>query len=156
KFGWGLLNTRGAADLLSSNLLSAGLPFLKEVRLFDGDYVEFPMTATNGTPRLKVTICWTDPSGAEAPRTVNPTNLTLVNDLDLRIISPSGVTNFPWVLNPVSPTNLATHADNFRDNVEQVIITNAAAGTYLVRITHKGHIVNEARSNATQWVSIIT
>ena len=38
------------------------------------------------------------------------------------------------------------------DNVEQVMITNAAAGTYTVRVTHKGTLQN----NNPQWVSILT
>ncbi|MCS7090517.1 MAG: hypothetical protein NZM03_07380 [Limisphaera sp.] len=62
------------------------------------------------------------------------------------------MTNLPWVLDPVTRTNAATRADNFRDNVEQVVITNAVAnGVYLVRITHKGTLTN----NVPQWDSIV-
>jgi hypothetical protein len=42
---------------------------------------------TNGTPQIKVTICWTEPAGASFPSALNPTNLALVNDLDLRIFA---------------------------------------------------------------------
>lgn len=75
----------------------------------------------------------------------------LVNDLDLRVVSPSGVTNFPWVLNPASVTNAATTSDNVRDNVERVDIPNPTSGTYTVRVTHKGSLQN----NDVQWVSIL-
>ncbi|NLH73559.1 MAG: hypothetical protein GX456_10945 [Verrucomicrobia bacterium] len=77
----------------------------------------------------------------------------LVNDLDLRVISPSGATNFPWVLDPVTRTNAATRADNFRDNVEQVVITNPVAnGVYTVRITHKS---TNLWNGLPQWDSIV-
>ena len=40
------------------------------------------------------------------------TDLMLVNDLDLRVINSSGTTNFPWVLNPASPSSSATTGDS--------------------------------------------
>jgi hypothetical protein len=46
----------------------------------------------------------------------------------------------------------ATKGDNILDNVEQVMITNAPAGTYTVRVSHKGAL----QSNNPQWVSILT
>jgi hypothetical protein len=84
--------------------------------------------------------------------------IKLVNDLDLRVISPNGNTNFPWVLNPdltnqtvASRSTAATTGDNIRDNVEQVYLANPTNGTYTVRVTHKGNL----QSNATQWVSVL-
>ncbi len=81
---------------------------------------------------------------------LNPTNLVLINDLDLRLIGPSGTTNFPWVLNPASPSSAATTGDNFRDNVEQVLIASPVDGMYSVKVNHKG-----ALSNGWQDVSIL-
>jgi hypothetical protein len=70
----------------------------------------------------------------------------------------SGLTHL-WVLNPdlVNKTAAArgvaaTKGDNVLDNVEQVMITNAAAGTYTLRVTHKGTLYN----SQPQWVSILT
>ena len=154
KYGWGLFNAKTAAQLFAGNAFSNGLPFIKEVRLFDGDYIEFPVTVTNGTSQLKATICWTDPPAQAAPNALNPTNLALINDLDLRVVY-NGTTNFPWVLNPASPSSAAATGDNFRDNVEQVAVPSPAAGTYLVRVTHKRHILNAAGASSAQWVSII-
>ena len=154
--GWGMFDAQKAATLFAANRLSNGLAFIKEIKLCDGDYIQFPVTVTNGTVELKVTICWTDPQGAAFPAALNPTNLALVNDLDLRVISPNSTTNFPWVLNPADPSAAATHGDNFRDNVEQVVIPTPTSGSYLVRVTHKGHIVNAARQNSAQSVSVIT
>ena len=79
----------------------------------------------------------------------------LVNDLDLRVISAGGATNFPWILNPASPANAATTGDNVRDNVERVDIASPTSGTYTVRITHKGNLVNNSNVVSDQWVSVL-
>jgi hypothetical protein len=157
KFGWGLFDAKNAVTLFAANAFSNGLPFIKEIRLFNGDYIQFPVTVTNGTPQLKVTICWTDPATIAFPAAVNPTNLALINDLDLRVISPNGTTtNFPWVLNPTNPAAAATKGDNFRDNVEQVVVPSPTAGTYLVQVAHKRNIVNAAGQSSAQLVSVLT
>jgi hypothetical protein len=79
----------------------------------------------------------------------------LVNDLDLRVFSPSGTTNFPWVLNRNAPTNAATTGDNNVDNVEQVSIPSPTSGTYLVQVTHKGNLVNDLGQTNYQNVSVL-
>lgn len=153
RFGWGLMNTRRAALLIQSNYQSQALTFIKEVVLNNGDYIEFPVVATNTQP-LKVTICWTDPAGTTPTASVDPTNWMLINDLDLRVIRGT-TTNFPWVLDPVARTNAATTGDNTRDNVEQVVITNAVSDSYLVRVTHKGTLVDPNSIAAPQRVSVL-
>ena len=80
----------------------------------------------------------------------------LVNDLDLRIISPNGSTNFPWVLNPNLPANAATNGDNNVDNVEQVSVPSPTNGTYIVRVTHKGTLVDDSGAVSSQNLSILT
>jgi len=148
-FGWGLINTRSAAQLITNDLAGDGHTHIKEVALPSGETISFPVLATNTRP-LKVTMVWTDPPGPMLSPSVGPTNLVLVNDLDLRVVSPSGATNFPWVLNPASPTNPATTGDNFRDNVEQVYIAAPTDAVYTVQVSHKG-----ALSNGWQDVSIL-
>ena len=51
----------------------------------------------------------------------------LINDLDLRIVDPGGVTNYPFVLDPGSPAAAAGYGDNRLDNVEQVLIDTPLA-----------------------------
>lgn len=148
-FGWGLMNTRAAAQLITNDLAGDGHAHIKEVALPSGEAISFPILATNNQP-LKVTVVWTDPPGPMLTPSVDPTNLVLINDLDLRLISPTGTTNMPWVLNPSTPTNAATTGDNFRDNVEQVYIAAPTNGVYTVQVTHKG-----ALSNGWQDVSIL-
>jgi len=154
KFGWGLLNALSAAKLITNNYTSQSLANIKEVRLVSGDYVGFPVVLTNNKA-FKATIVWTDPPGTPTAPALNPTNHMLVNDLDLRVVSPGGVTNFPWKLNASSPTNAATTGDNTVDNVEQISIPAPTNGTYLVRVTHKGNLVNDAGQTSFQNVSIM-
>ena len=154
QIGWGLMNTRRAALLISSNAAYATRQFIKEFSLINGNSVEYQFQAT-GTEPVKFTIVWTDPPGPIPPYMIDPTNRILVNDLDLRIIAPNGTTNFPFVLNPAARTNAATTADNVRDNVEQVVITNPVTnGTYTVRVTHKGNLVNDFGTNSLQRFSL--
>jgi hypothetical protein len=79
----------------------------------------------------------------------------LINDLDLRVVSPSGTTNLPYVLNPASPASAAIKADNTVDNVEQVYIPSPTNGTYTVRVTHKGILKNDLGQTNYQNVSIM-
>ena len=122
--------------------------------MLNGDYVEGRFWS-DGTSSLRFTLLWTDPPGPEQPYQLDPTNLVLVNDLDLRVISPSGVTNMPWVLDPANPGNAATTGDNFRDNVEQVYIANPTNGYYTYRISHKGNLTNTIEDVMSQDLSFI-
>jgi hypothetical protein len=153
-YGWGLLDATAAANLITNNYASGSLAFIKEVRLVSGDYIQFPVVLTNSLP-FKATIAWTDPPGTPTAVMLNPTNHMLVNDLDLRVVTPGGVTNFPWVLNRNAPTNAAATGDNNVDNVEQVSIPNPTSGVYQVRVTHKGNLVNDLGQTSYQNVSIM-
>ena len=148
-FGWGLMNTPAAAQLITNDLAGDGHSHIKEVSLPDGETITFPVLASNTSP-LKITICWTDPPGPMLSPSLNPTNLVLINDLDLRVISPNGSTNMPWVLDPANPSSAATPGDNVRDNTEQVYIATPSNGFYTVKVSHKG-----ALSNDWQDVSIL-
>jgi len=160
RFGWGLMNTKTAATLINQDATNGLKNQIKEILLPNGQYIQFPVESAGSTNSpLKITICWTDPAGA--PNAV--TNLDnpapkLVNDLDLRIYSPNGTTNFPWVLNPdltnrtsAARSAAATKGDDSRNNIEQVYIPNPTNGTYTVKVTHKGNL----QSNGVQWVSIL-
>jgi len=153
-YGWGLIDPVGASTVVSNNYASGSLAYIKEVRLMSGDSIQFPVVLTNGKP-FKATITWTDPPGTPTAIMLNPTNRMLVNDLDLRVVSPSGATNLPWVLNPNLPANAATNGDNNLDNVEQVYIPNPTSGTYTIKVTHKGNLLNDSAQTSYQNVSIL-
>jgi hypothetical protein len=159
KFGWGLMNTAKAASLIENDATNGLKCFIKEVMLSNGTTIQFPIQSS-GTNPIKVTIAWTDPPGVGNSITnlQNPT-IKLVNDLDLRVVSPNGTTNFPYNLNPdltnrtaAARSAAATTGDNIRDPVEQVYLATPTNGTYQVKLTHKGTLQN----GAPQWVSIIS
>ena len=153
-YGWGLIDPVAAAKLVSSNFNSGALAYIKEVRLNSGDRVSFPVKLTTGVP-FKATITWTDPPGTPVAPALNPTNHMLVNDLDLRVITPSGTTNTPYILNPAQPAAAATTGDNTVDNAEQVYISNPTTGTYTVQVTHKGTLLDDQGQTSYQNVSIM-
>ena len=148
-YGWGLANILHAAQLMTEDADWNSRPHIKETRLVDGDYIQFQVLGRTNTP-LKITIAWTDPPGPAHPVAREPTNLVLVNDLDLRVIGPTGATNYPWILDPTTPSTAATTGDNFRDNVEQVAIFQPSNDWYTIKITHKGTL-----AGGVQDVSII-
>jgi hypothetical protein len=157
-FGWGLMNTRSAAQLLTLQQQSGNaLTHLKQVTLNNGAFVEFPVRADNNalTP-LRVTLCWTDPPGAVPPLAVDANVPALINDLDLSLTA-GATTFFPWRLNPALPTAAAlNNNDNNRDNVEVVTIASPVNGqTYQVRVTHKGTLRDDTGVTAPQELSIL-
>jgi hypothetical protein len=146
RFGWGLLNTGRAAEVLlntNANYL------LNERTLEQGQTYSIPVVASGRGP-LVVTICWHDPESVATNITAaNLNNRTpkLVNDLDLRVSTATAEsgrqTSLPWVLNPDAPDQPATTSDNIRDNVEQVLIPNAVPGrSYTITVTHKSSLTN--------------
>ncbi|MGC8865092.1 MAG: S8 family serine peptidase [Bacteroidales bacterium] len=135
QFGWGLLNTQKAAQALSNNGIST---WVKELTLAQLDTFRLQVYS-DGTVPLAVTIAWNDPAGVNPSPSLDPPNLMLVNDLDLRIRKDVN-TWYPYVLNPAIPTGPATTGDNFRDNVEKIFIATPAAGVYTIEISHKGNL----------------
>ncbi len=160
KHGWGLVNVAHSATIMSANATANSKPCIKEMILQGEGKIEFPvLRPTSGA--FKVTIAWTDPRPSQySPSTqVDGSTSVLVNDLDLRIIGPSGITYYPWkldadlVLERQSVRELpATRGDNVIDNVEQVLVNNAPAGLYTVKVTHKGQLSSSLNG---QLVSMI-
>ncbi|MEO0092365.1 MAG: S8 family serine peptidase [candidate division WOR-3 bacterium] len=139
-FGWGLMNTLKAAQVMKADSSAGGNFMIREFTLNNGGQLEFQVLS-DGTQPLRTTICWTDTAGTPPPPSLNPTTRMLVNDLDLRVISPTKTTYYPWILDPNNPSAAATTGDNIRDNVEQVHIASPSAGVYTIRINHKGTLV---------------
>jgi hypothetical protein len=147
RFGWGLMNTLGAADVISED---AADPFLIREDLLTNGAVDSLTFYSDGVSPVRLTLVWTDPPGTPPPPSVDPTTIMLVNDLDLRIKHVSSSTvYYPYVLDPNNPDNAATTGDNVRDNVEQIYVVSPPAGDYLVTVSHKGTI------SASQWYSVV-
>ncbi|MDI6803026.1 MAG: S8 family serine peptidase [Bacteroidota bacterium] len=136
RFGWGLMNTLKAAQLITSDKNAGNNYNIREMVLNNNDSIVINIPGKE-TAAIRATICWTDPAGTPPPASLNPPNPMLVNDLDLTLTRDAS-TFFPWILNPSNPATAATTGDNFRDNVEQVWIQSPIAGNYAIKIKHKG------------------
>lgn len=130
KFGWGLMNTKAAADLLKDIAENDTQRIVEDLLTSSNMSDTYTIAAAGGEP-LKVTLCWTDQPGL-SENINDDRNADLVNDLDLKVIGPNG-TNYPYKLNYATPTAVATtDSENSVDNVEQVYIENPASGLYTI------------------------
>lgn len=129
--GWGLINTRGAVDIILADDGGRG-GVLKELTLGNLDTLTFTFRPKAGEIPSAV-ICWTDPLAvASLPQSAPK----LVNDLDLRVAI-DGKSHLPWKLDPSSPSDAAFKGDNILDNVEKVSAEKSGGEVMTVRITHK-------------------
>ncbi|WP_165954229.1 S8 family serine peptidase [Seongchinamella unica] len=137
EYGWGLMNTTKAAQLITADG-NGDHQIVEGTRLDPSapDAVGFSVTEEGA--RVRATLVWNDPAGTPPPAALDPTESMLVNDLDLRVVG-NGNTHQPWVLNPLSPAAAATRGDNTRDNVEMVEFV-ASAGNYSAQVSHKNNL----------------
>jgi hypothetical protein len=148
-YGWGLLNTKTAAQAITNNGTTS---LINEKTLSQGQTQTYNVVASGNGP-LVATISWTDPPGdTTATGVINDRTPKLINDLDIRVSD--GTTTFlPWVLDPGHPSFSATKGDNFRDNIEQVYIAGAVPGrSYTITVSHKGTL----RSGSQDYSVIVT
>ncbi|HYC41222.1 MAG TPA: S8 family serine peptidase [Chitinophagaceae bacterium] len=122
-YGFGWMNLLRAVQVIENNQFSFGT-------ISHGGSNSSNITVPSNTAFLKVMLYWNDPAAAAVSAH------TLVNDLDLSVITPSSSTVLPLILDTV-PQNVANNAAQGVDrvnNIEQVMITNPAAGTYSVQV----------------------
>ena len=132
-YGFGLADAQKSVDLIIADGGSGSR--IKTGTVHNGDTVEFPLSVTS-PQNVRVVLGWFDPdivTTADSP----PDIPALLNDLDVKIIDPSGNTTLPYVLDKNNPSAPATHGVNNVDTTEMVEIKNAAAGQYRVIVTAK-------------------
>jgi hypothetical protein len=150
RFGWGLMDTEKCAEIMSMNQDSGGNN-IRELTLYDDFEITIDVIPS-GTGPMRVTIAWTDEAGVPPIPSLNPVDLMLVNDLDLRVTH-SGGQHFPYILNPYDPPAAAGTGDNFRDNVEMIHINMPPTDEiYKIEISHKGIL----RGGSQQFSLIVT
>jgi hypothetical protein len=138
RFGWGLLNTQRAAELISQDSTES----LIITDTLNANDVYTHTFKSDGTQDIAATIAWTDPAAETLPGgNEDLATPSLMNDLDLRISHDGGTTFMPWILDVAAPSAAATTGDNVVDNVEKIEITAPLAGEYVVRVSHKGQIL---------------
>ena len=136
-FGWGLMNTKAAAEAITQNGNEAKI---EELTLTSGQTYTTTVDS-DGVNDLMASISWTDRAGTANTGTVNLTTPVLVNDLDIRVTK-SGTTSFPYEL-----TSALTNAqqDNNVDPYERVDISGGT-GTYTITVTHKGSLTGGSQN----------
>ncbi|QJP35574.1 S8 family serine peptidase [Nonlabens sp. Ci31] len=146
EFGWGLMNTKGAADVIQFNQSSA---LISEISLQQGMSFTKSVTANGNalfSNKLTVSISWNDPATATAdfPSMNQEDDRTamIVNDLDISVTDQNGTLVYrPWKLNPAIPTAAATTSVNDVDNFEKIEI-DQPVGNYTILVNHKGNLLN--------------
>ncbi len=138
-YGWGLLNTIDAANLVHASFRKPGL--LQELEIENGSTLNKELVhASSGN--VKITLSWTDPPSPYAkqlgPDQLNNRTPLLINDLDIKLThAETGDEFFPYVLSPDAPSEPARSGNNNIDPLEQIFIEQAAEGRYLLEISHK-------------------
>jgi hypothetical protein len=136
--GWGLVNTKAAADVIYADAMAGHVASIDEGLIGTANPEDEYHVTTDGSKDLKATLCWTDPPGSSTSLHDNRIP-RLMHDLDLRIVDATGTTNLPFVCSYGAPTAPAIKADNSIDNVEQVIVpAGAVPGACTVVVSYKG------------------
>lgn len=121
----------GTANAVAANkALTEGRFFQGTMPQGNSGVTEFPLNVPAGHRNLRVLLYWHDFPG-------NPgAGKVLVNDLDLRMITPSGDTLLPWVLDPTPGKHYdpPQRKNDDLNNVEQITLVNPPAGQYTIRI----------------------
>jgi len=129
--GFGMIDLKGAVDLIKS--INSNYPLVHLGSIGYNQTKSFSFTK-NSDGEFSATISWVDPSAS--PSTSN----SLVNDLDMVLVSKSGKRYYPYTLNPLNPTELAKQdRENHVDNVEKIYVKNLPRGEY--RLLVKGSVV---------------
>lgn len=130
-YGWGLMNTKAAAEAISDN---GNGSIVDELTLAQGGSYTITVDSDGSSP-LIASISWTDPAGTANTGTTNLSTPVLVNDLDIRVTQ-GGTTYNPYYLTGV---NSNSTGDNVVDPFERVNVSGAS-GSYTITVTHKGSL----------------
>ena len=143
QYGWGLMNTRAAADLIKQHADNSGNAAMIESSVSTGVPSRTHTIGGNGATPLRVTLCWTDPAGTSMSGSDNRTRV-LVNDLNLTVTGPDGAVYYPYVMPYVGDWTAATIGAaavtgvNAVDNVEQVYLSSPTSGCYTITVDYAG------------------
>lgn len=124
-YGWGRINAHRAMKLIEENRYT-------DSTVSTNDSNIHTINIPNDLLELRFMVYWTDYEASTVAAQA------LVNDIDIKVVTPNGDTIFPWILDPspnqsslISP---ATKGVDTLNNVEQVFIDSAQAGDYKVLV----------------------
>ena len=132
-FGFGLVNAKNSVDIIRAD--AGQNSRIRSLMIGQGQTIE-TATILNESQDFRALLHWSDPAIAFLGGD-GVADKALVNDLDMRVVDPSGVEHRPWVLDKSAPTAPATRGINTVDNSELVEIENAAPGVYRIIVTGK-------------------
>ncbi|MHB0970919.1 MAG: S8 family serine peptidase, partial [Thermoanaerobaculia bacterium] len=136
-YGFGLINAKNSIDLIRGD--SPAGSRIRRGALTQGASLRFPLNFGTA-PKGRVVLAWTDPENTPYPE------VALINDLDLKVLDPSGVEILPYVLDPTNPAAAATRGVNHRDTVEVVEIpAPSTAGHYTIIVSGSAVVTTEAQ-----------
>ncbi|HEV7240278.1 MAG TPA: S8 family serine peptidase [Thermoanaerobaculia bacterium] len=143
-YGFGLVNVKNSVDLILAD--QGKKERIRTLTFAAGQGQQHEMAVVvSATQNLRVVLNWSDPAipylGGD-----DVADEALINNLDLRVIDPSGATVLPWKLDKADFQANATKGVNNVDNVEMVEIANAAPGVY--RVIATGTSVLQGPQNA--------
>ena len=131
-FGYGAVDAKALIDLLRADNGTLGDGSGRQWgtdTIAQGEVKTYSVTVSSGTQELKASLAWDDPAAEAFAATA------LINDLTLELVAPGGAIHKAWALSAGTPGIAASKAGNSVDNQEQVVVSNPAAGTWLVRVT---------------------
>lgn len=104
--------------------------FLQDTLLPSGN-LTFPLVVSSGATQLRLMLHYDDV--AAGPGALQ----TLIQDADLRLISPSGTVFLPWVCSgqPSAVNTPATRAQDRVNNTEQITVDAPESGTWTVEVS---------------------
>src|SRR5205823_14882113 len=94
-YGFGLVDAKASVDLIVADNNSRSR--IRTADIAQGQQIETTF-GISGTQNVRLVLGWADPEVVLAPDEV--AGKTLVNDLDLKVIDPSGAAVLPYVLDP--------------------------------------------------------
>jgi len=120
-YGYGNIDADKSLKTISENrIISGNLP--------SGQTNTHTITVPANAKNLKITLVWND-----LPAAIN-SNISLVNDLDMEVISADNNTFLPWILNPEVPEQQALRGKDKINTIEQITIENPASGSVAINV----------------------
>lgn len=124
-YGFGRVNARRAVEVIENN------QWFNDT-VTHGQSVSYNLSVPAGVSNVKVMLYWVDPAASPTAQTA------LVNNLDLDMLTPDGVSVLPWVLDP-TPTVASLNSNAVRavdslNNMEQITWSNPNPGNYTLNV----------------------
>ncbi|MEM1123954.1 MAG: S8 family serine peptidase, partial [Bacteroidota bacterium] len=125
KFGFGRVNGLKALKLLEEGRYLSGT-------ISNAQSMNHTISVPANVKQVKVMVYWAEPAPA------NIAGPALINDLDIKLTTPSNTEFLPWVLdetpNPAALDAPATRGVDQLNNIEQVTLDDPAAGNYTLNV----------------------